>query len=156
VIASRFNDIRWWYWLATAILLAGYVAGLHAAIFAAIALTAVQLAHLAARERRPAAFPVQVRAAYLALLAAGLYPPLAFLHWVQLLGTWLMVLVGYCPLARALSLLPWNRRRPLSAELVRRTFLSRPVPGSIVDAVQGQPAVGTGTAASSRAFRLHA
>jgi len=78
----------------------------------------------AAREGELAAFPVQVRAAYLALLVAGLYPPLGFIHWVQLVGTWAMVLVGYCPLARALSLLPWNRSQPLSAALVRRTFVS--------------------------------
>jgi hypothetical protein len=50
-----------------------------------------------------------------------------------------MVLVGYCPLARALSLLPWNRSQPLSAALVRRTFVSAPVRGSIVDAINTQP-----------------
>ena len=136
---SLFNDIKWWYWLATAILLVGAVAGVSAAILAAIALTAVQLIHFATRERALAAFPVQVRAAYLALLVAGLYPPLGFIHWVQLVGTWAMVLVGYCPLARALSLLPWNRRQPLSADLVRRTFLSPPVRGSIVDAINDRP-----------------
>ena len=136
MIGSRFNDIRWRYWLATAVLLAAYlVAGLRVAIFAAMALTAVQLVHFAAREGELTAFPVQVRAAYLGLLAAGLYPPLVFIHWIQLIGTWAMVLVGYCLLARALSLLPWNRRQPLSAALVRRTFLSRPVRGSIVDAI---------------------
>jgi hypothetical protein len=132
---SRFSDVKWWYWLATAILLAAYIAGLRSAIFLAIALTLLQLVHFGARYGDAAAFPVQVRAAYLGLLAAGLYPPLAFIHWVQLFGTWAMVLVGYCPLARALSLLPWNRRQPLSAALVRRTFLSPPTPGSIVDAM---------------------
>ena len=138
---SRLNDVKWWYWLATAVLLAAYLAaGLRATIFAAIALTAVQLVHFAARERELAAFPVQVRAAYVGLLMLGLYPPLVFIHWIQLVGTWAMVLVGYCPLARMLSLLPWNRRQPLSAALVRRTFLSPPVRGSIVDAInQPQP-----------------
>jgi hypothetical protein len=133
---SRLNDIKWWYWLATALLLAAYLlVGRDAAIFAAIALTVVQLVHFAAREGDLAAFPLQVRAAYLALLAAGLYPPLFFIHWIQLFGTWAMVLVGYCPLARMLSLLPWNRRQPLSAALVRRTFLSPPVRGSITEAM---------------------
>ena len=136
MIGSRFNDIRWWYWLATATLLSAYLgADFSAAIFAAIALTAVQLVHFAAREGGLTAFPIQVRGAYLGLLAAGLYPPLVFIHWIQLIGTWAMVLVGYCLLARALSLLPWNRRQPLSAALVRRTFLSPPVRGSIVDAI---------------------
>ncbi len=152
---SQFNDVRRWYWLATAMLLAGYVAGLHAAIFAAIALAAVQLVHFAARGRELAAFPVQVRAAYLVLLVAGLYPPLGFIHWVQLVGTWLMVLVGYCPLARALSLLPWNRRRPLSADLVRRTFLSPPVRGSIVDAINDRPDLVRGGGAVAPHGSLH-
>lgn len=136
---SRLNDIKWWYWLATAILLATYAAGFGAAIVAAIVLTAVQLVHFGVRERRLAAFPMQVRVAYLALLVAGLFPPLGFIHWVQLAGTWLMVLVGYCPLARALSLLPWNRRQPFSADLVLRTFLSPPVRGSIVEAIDHRP-----------------
>jgi hypothetical protein len=133
------RDIKWWYWLVTAILVVAYVAGSNAAIVAAIALSAVQLVHFAAREGELAAFPVQVRAAYLVLLVAGLYPPLGFIHWVQLVGTWAMVLVGYCPLARALSLLPWNRSQPLSAALVRRTFVSAPVSGSIVDAINARP-----------------
>jgi len=33
--------------------------------------------------------------------------------------------------------MPWNRREPLSTELVRRTFLSPPVKGSVM---QGLPA----------------
>jgi hypothetical protein len=140
----RCQDVKWWYWLVTAILLAAYVAGSRAAIFAAIALGAVQLVHFAARERSLRAFPVQVRAAYLALLVVGLVPPLGFIHWVQLAGTWAMVLVGYCPLARALSLLPWNRRQPFSAALARRAFLSPPVRGSIVEAMNlGTPVFAT-------------
>ena len=136
MMESRFRDIKWWYWLATAILLVVcLVAGWRQAIYVAIALTAVQLIQFAAREHDLTAFPVQVRAAYLGLLVIGLYPWLAFVHWIQLCGTWGMVVVGYCPLARMLSLLPWNRRQPLSISLVRRTFLSRPVPGSIVAAV---------------------
>jgi hypothetical protein len=135
---SRLHDVKWWFWLVTAILLAAYVAGWRGAIFAAIALGAVQLVHFAAREGGLRAFPVQVRAAYLALLVGGLLPLLGFIHWVQLVGTWAMVLVGYCPLARALSLLPWNRRQPLSIALVRRTFLSAPVRGSIADAINEQ------------------
>ena len=32
-------------------------------------------------------FPVQVRLAYLTLLLAGAWEPLAILHWIQLVGT---------------------------------------------------------------------
>jgi hypothetical protein len=69
---------------------------------------------------------------------------------VQLVGTWAMVLVGYCPLARALSLLPWNRRQPLSADLVRRTFLSPPVRGSIVEAMNDGPGLSNEAAQGAR------
>ena len=37
-------------------------------------------------------------------------------HVVQLAGTAAMVLVGYCALARTLTLLPLNRSRPLSRD----------------------------------------
>ena len=136
MMESRFRDIKWWYWLATAILLVVcLVAGWRQAIYVAIALTAFQIIQFAAREHDLTAFPIQVRTAYLGLLVIGLYPWLAFVHWIQLCGTWGMVVVGYCPLARMLSLLPWNRRQRLSISLVRRTFLSWPVPGSIIAAV---------------------
>jgi hypothetical protein len=43
-----------------------------------------------------------------------------------------MVLCGYCLLARCLSLLPCNRTQPLTIGLLRRTFISPPVEGSIL------------------------
>jgi len=59
---------------------------------------------------------------------------LGFLHWIQLAGTTAMVLVDYCPGARLVSLMPWNRRVPLTLGLVVRTFVRPPVRGSILDA----------------------
>ena len=38
-------------------------------------------------------------------------------------------------MARMLSLLPWNRTEPITADLVRRTFLSRPRPLDRADSV---------------------
>lgn len=35
----------------------------------------------------------------------------------------------YCPLARMLYLLPWNRQEDFSVEFVARVFLSPPVEG---------------------------
>lgn len=52
---------------------------------------------------------------YMVLLVCGLWEPLRFLYWIQLIGTSAMVLVGYCLLARILSLMPWNLREPLSS-----------------------------------------
>jgi hypothetical protein len=71
-----------------------------------------------------AAFPVQLRLVYLAMLIAGLWGPLQWIHWMQLAGTTARVLIGYCLLARALWLAPWNRWQPLTLTLITRTFLS--------------------------------
>lgn len=126
------------YWPATVVLLIGVVAHVEQAYAAVLALTAVQIVHYVARERSAAAFPVQVRAAYCGLLIAGTLPYLGFVHWVQLVGTTAVVTVDYCFLARCMSLLPWNRKEPMSWALVGQTFFSPPVRGSVL---QEQPKV---------------
>ena len=130
--ALRF-DLKKRYWLATSLLLTAGLFGWSPGIFAAIGLTAVQLAHFALREPNLRTLVLQVRALYLALLLLGLWPPLAALHALQAAGVWANVLFGYCLAARLLSLMPWNRRVPLSARLVAWTFLSRPGAGSILE-----------------------
>jgi hypothetical protein len=132
----RDRDLGWWYWLVTDALLVGGLAGWPAGFAPVIALSTVQAGHYLHREGRLAAFPVQVRLGYLGLLLAGLWDPLHFVYWVQLAGTTAMVVFDYCPLARFLSLMPWNRRERFSARLVLRTFLAPPVRGSVL---QGLP-----------------
>jgi len=127
----RNRDLGWWYWLATDVLLVNGLAGWPGGFAPVIALVAVQAGHYLHREGRPSAFPVQVRIGYLGLLLAAQWDPLYFLYWVQLAGTTAMVAFDYCPLARFLSLMPWNRQQPLSARLVLRTFLAPPVEGSV-------------------------
>lgn len=131
------KHVSWWYWLGADLLLLYGLAGGTWGFAPVIVLCAVQALHFIARERSLAAFPVQVRLGYLGLLLFGLWEYGQFIYWIQLAGTTAMVLVDYCPLARFLSLMPWNRTRPFSWKLVARTFLSRPVKGSIL---QGLPA----------------
>jgi len=121
------------YWLVTGILVAAGLAGFDWGIPAAIALTAIQCVHFAAMGHGVASLPGQVRAAYLLLLVVGLWPPLAFVHVLQCVGTWASVLVDYCPLARLMSLLPWHRAEPLSWATVRWTLFAPPGPGSIAE-----------------------
>ena len=128
------RSLSWWYWLATAALLAGSLVVWPAGLAATMVFVALQGGHLAARARSLRAFPAQTRAAYLAILVAGTWPPLAFLHWVQLAGTCGSVALDYCVLARLMSLLPWNRTRPLTLWLAWRTFASRPLRGSVLGA----------------------
>lgn len=133
------KPLAWYYWIAIVGSLLAALLGLRSALPLAIGLSAVQTAHCAMRAGSPVAFPVQVRAAYLAMLAAGCWPPLSALHWIQAVGGWTMILIDYCFLARCLSLAPWNRRGPLSGALFVATFLSPPTPGSFMER-PGRPA----------------
>ncbi len=82
---------------------------------------------------RVMAFPVQVRLAYVVWVAIGTYvPPMGWLMGITTLGLASNLFWGYCPLARMLSLLPFNRDEPLSWNLVGRTFFSPPVQGRFV------------------------
>jgi hypothetical protein len=132
-----YRELSWWYWAVTAVLLITGLAGWFEAFYLAAVLSAVQIVHFRFREGRFAAFPVQVRAAYTAILLLALWTPMNWLFWVPGIGTLAQVLFGYCLLARCLSLLFWNRRDPLSWRLVWRTYSSPPVKGNIL---QGLPA----------------
>jgi hypothetical protein len=121
---ATLHDLGWWYWFLTVGLLGTGLLGWTAGIVLAMALCAVQIAHVIWLTRDVAAFPVQARVAYLAMMIAGLWGPLQWIHWMLLAGSTARVVVGYCLLARTLSLAPWNRWQPLSRDLLIRTFLS--------------------------------
>lgn len=125
------KDVGWWYWLVTAVLLSYGLLVDPVGLLLAVGLTVINLLHFAARGPALTAFPVQVRFFYLLLLLIALPEPMRWLFWVPLVGTWAQVLVGYCAMARLVSLFPWNRRAPFTAGLVWRTFLSAPVKGRI-------------------------
>jgi hypothetical protein len=75
-------------------------------------------------------FPVQVRFGYLVWVSVGTYVPhMAILMYITLVGLATNLFLGYCPLARTMYLLPWNRDEKFSLDLVRRVFFSAPVPG---------------------------
>ena len=129
------KSIGWWYWLATAVLLTAYLVGLPGTGEVAVALLAVQVAHFRWREGSFGAFPVQVRVAYLAIFIVGIAPNMLVLHWIQTIGVWAEVLVGYCLLARMLALLPWNRAVPLTLGVLRFVLFSPPGRGSVLRAL---------------------
>ena len=131
------KDIGWWYWLVTAGLLSYGVFGHFIGFLLAIGLTIVQLIHFIIREKSITAFPVQVRFCYLMLLIVALPGPLQWVYWIPTIGTWAQILVGYCAMARCVSLFPWNRSEPFSFALLQQTFLSRPVKGNIQQGFAG-------------------
>ena len=131
----EFRKISWWYWLITALLLSYGVAGQRTGFTLAIGLTVVQLSHVAWRERSVTAFPLQVRCCYLLLLCVALTEPLQWLFWLPTIGTWAQIIFGYCLMARAVSLFPWNRSERFSVNLLSKTLLARPIKGSLVQTV---------------------
>lgn len=131
-----YRDIAWWYWLGEDLLLISGFAGWTNGFYLAAVLGVFQMVHYLILEHSFTAFLVQVRAAYLALLLIGLWPPARFLYVLMVIGTSAIILTGYCFLARALSLLPANRREPFSWKLIKKTLFSPPVRGNIL---QGLP-----------------
>ncbi|HYA37540.1 MAG TPA: hypothetical protein VEI74_04650 [Candidatus Methylomirabilis sp.] len=140
MLAYQVRHISWWYWLATVGLLGATLAGWAEGIFYTMALTAWQYLHFAWRDRNPVSFAAQIRFAYLGFLALGLWAPLHFIHHLQLVGTSALVLAGYCPLARTLVLMPWNRRVPFTSSLLRLAYLTPPVRGSILQILRAPQA----------------
>ena len=120
------DDWTWWAWTLTAILLTMGLLGQPVGFIAAMVVTVVQCMVMVGREKSVLAFPVQLRIAYLLLLMMCFVPQMRWLYWVPTIGTFALVIFGYCLMARMLSLLPWNRQETFSADLLRRTFLSRP------------------------------
>jgi hypothetical protein len=132
----EYRSVSWWYWFVTVLLLTAGVAGWPMCFLLAIALTVFQLIHFIIRERSFTSFPIQVRFGYLLLLLMALPEGLQKIYWIPTVGTWAQVLFGYCTMARTLSLLPWNRKEALSLPLLKRTYLSPPHKGNIL---QGLP-----------------
>ena len=125
------SSLVWWIWALTWLgLVIGYVdrrgwnfvvefSAIHALLF------------LALFEGQFTAFPVQVRIAYFLWVACGTFlpSPCEVLMHITLIGLFANITVGYCPLARMMSLLPWNRTVPLTWDLIYRTIVSPPTKG---------------------------
>jgi hypothetical protein len=128
----EYKTISWWYWLITVVCLTGGVSGWPLGFGLAIGITLLQILHFILIEGKVTAFPIQVRVGYLLLLVVASPEPFQSIFWIPTIGTWAQVLFGYCTMARTVSLLPWNRKEPLSIELVKRTYFAAPVRGSIM------------------------
>ena len=121
------KEITWWIWLSTAVLLTLGLAGFTTAFLAVILLSLGNAGVFLFKERTFESYPVQVRLALVVFLGVGYVPELRWLYWLMTIGTFARVVFGYCPMARLLSLMPWNRTVPLTLKLVLRTFFTPPV-----------------------------
>ena len=115
--------LSWWLWLANALALGAGLAGWAPGLRVATVLGVLQVVHQGVRTRGLWALSVQLRILNLGVILLGsLGPALRPLQVLQLGGMAVRVVFDYCLGGRLLSLLPWNRRRPLTLELVLATF----------------------------------
>jgi hypothetical protein len=126
------KDLSWWHWALTVPLLAMHLAGYSWAILTAIGLCTLVGGYFMLRFKQLRPYPVQIRLAYLGLLLCGMLPWMNWIYWVPLVGTTAMVIVGYCPLLRLLSIANWNRTEPLSFSLLWQVFVRDPCAGGLV------------------------
>lgn len=125
------SDISWWHWVITIPLLSLRLGGLQWSIGLAILLCAAMAAYFYSILRSLREFPVQIRLAYLGLLILGLGPGMSWIHWVQLVGTTVMVLFGYCLLGRLLRLVFFNRSEPMTIRLIYQVMWHEPNAGGL-------------------------
>jgi hypothetical protein len=131
VVLKIISDKVWIYWAITDVLLIADISGWSLGLPLAVALNLIQIAHFYLETKSPTSFPVQVRVAYLMLLILAFWPPLYFVVYFVVLGTTAMVLFDYCFLARFMSLMPWNHQQPFNLALLMKTFVSKPMIGSV-------------------------
>lgn len=128
----------WWLWLLTWFLL---LAGLLYPYFykGVVLLSALHaLLFLWLFRFRVDPFPVQVRLAYLFWVSIGTFVPgMIILMYITTVGLAANLFLNYCPLARLMHLMPWNRTESLSLEFLKRVFLSPPSQGRFIPRKNG-------------------
>lgn len=124
------DRLIWTIWLVTWLgLLAGLVDRVYYEYVVAFS-AAHAVLFLVLFKFRAIEFPAQLRIAYFLWVAVGTYVPyMIILMYITTLGLAANLFFGYCPLARMLYLLPWNRDEPFADNLIVRTFLSPPIKG---------------------------
>jgi hypothetical protein len=131
-VSERVLDLDWWYWRGVTALLAAGLLYWEPAYALLHLMCATRTVQLAITERSLNAFAVQVNVAFLALVVTtNLFAPIV-LFAAALLCAGTRAVTGYCAISRLLALLPGNRREPLSFAMVKRTFCTRPMSGSIL------------------------
>ncbi len=76
------------------------------------------------RSVRP--YRVQVRLGFMAVVGLALLPGLDSVLWIPVVGTTAQVLFGYCPMARFLDAMPWNRDSRLTWRALGEIITRRP------------------------------
>ena len=133
IALSVLKDVTWWSWVAMIALLAVHLSGSAAwpIYAAAAACLTLMLCDLVLRRGDMRAMSVQIRFGYVILLMLGLLPGMSWIHWMQLAGTTVRVVTGYCLLQRELLMLPWNAHAPMTSAEMWRILRAPPGDGGL-------------------------
>jgi hypothetical protein len=138
ITESSRKRLIWWVWLFTWLLLLGglFHQSFYPWVVVLSALHALLFLWLFGFRKDP--FPVQVRLAYFLWTFVGTYVPgMTILMYITTVGLPANLFMNYCPLARLMLLMPWNRSEPFSLNLLKRAFLSPPSVGRFVPRERG-------------------
>jgi hypothetical protein len=106
------EDFRWWFWLATLLLVASALAGWKAGYFLTISISLVHALFFIEETNGVTDFETQIRVAYFVLTLFGLVPYVRVVVFLALLAETIMItFFDRCVIARVLRLAPWNEGR---------------------------------------------
>ena len=104
------NDLRWWFWLVTLLVILAALTGWIAGYYLVISISLVHALFFIEESKSVADFETQVRIAYFALTLLGLWPGVRFVVFLLLLAETLMIaFFDRSFIARGLKRMPWNQ-----------------------------------------------
>ncbi len=104
------NDLRWWFWLVTLLVILAALAGWTTGYYLAISVSLVHALFFLEETKSVKDFETQVRLAYFALTLLGFWPNVRFVVFLLLLAEALMIaFFDRSFIARGLKRMPWNR-----------------------------------------------
>jgi hypothetical protein len=104
------NDIRWWFWLVTLLVIVAALAGWTAGYYLVISISLVHALFFIEEHKSVTEFETQVRITYFAITLFGVWPGVRVVIYLLLLaGTFMVTFFDHCLIARALKRMPWNQ-----------------------------------------------
>ncbi|MFZ1908301.1 MAG: hypothetical protein WAU52_04385 [Burkholderiales bacterium] len=104
------QDLRWWTWLVTLLLIASALAGWKAGYFLTISVSLVHALFFIEESKSVTDFETQIRITYAALTLFGLIPGVRSVVFPLLLAETLMItFFDRSFIARGLMRMPWNQ-----------------------------------------------
>jgi hypothetical protein len=104
------QDLRWWTWLVTLLLIASALAGWKAGYFLTISVSLVHALFFIEESKSVTDFETQIRIAYAALTLFGLIPGVRVVMFLALFAaTFMVAFFDRCLIARVLKRMPWNQ-----------------------------------------------